>query len=246
MHPCWMDDEGELRKGYDDGSPLFLPEPYASCLPGNVEAAFQRVDKENFDNSGYDKRELVDEIRRNKPQRAVESKWMNAPRIVAGSSPQDVPQSEEHSGLTEANLAALSEASQGKGNGKGKGKEESRFTGCDSIATNVPMAGSFAPHAAPPCMTFQADALGAGRRGSFAAQRSDASFAKGLPASAAGGDPRAIPSTEPPAGRNSNTRPPYVMNGPSRGSVSTSTPKGVSTTAPRLFGHVDKGGAGRS
>jgi hypothetical protein len=126
--------------------------------------------------------------------------------------------------LTEDALMSLEArgdpAGSSKGMGKGKGKQPS--SRCDSMASNFAMAGSFAKGAGR--NSFQADMM-KGSRGSFAQLRSDASFAAGLPPSAANaGRSRQSFTTQPSEGLNTR------IGSMSAGGTSTQpSPKGSST-----------------
>lgn len=154
--------------------------------------------------------------------RVVESNWMHSPVLKnADSFPRpepvpgyDVPMASPQKGcdaplsqavgpkLTEDALKSLDTPFDApgmtKGMGKGKGKPSNR---CDSMASNFAMAGSFAKGAGR--MSFQAGVM-QGSRGSFAQPRSDASFAVGLPQSAANaGRSRQSFTTQPSEGFSS-------------------------------------------
>merc|ERR1719456_675483 len=124
---------------------------------------------------------------------------------------------------------------QGKGKGlsKGSGKGKKGGGSYDSFMTDAPMCGSFAT-GAPDSMSFQTDALGS--RNSFAARRSDESFACALPASAARSKlPVCVSMFVPPEG--ANTQPPEGLSTqmPHQASFYTQTtmppPQGLSTQA---------------
>lgn len=110
------------------------------------------------------------------------------------------------SGLTAANLAA-------------RGSFASGAPQADSFATNIAAAGSFATRA-PNSMSFQAGVMG---RQSFGAQRSDASFAAGLPPSAAGSTPAGL-NTQPPQGLTTRV--------PTSSSFASGVPGGLTTQPP--------------
>jgi hypothetical protein len=170
--------------------------------------------------------------------RVVESRWMHSPVLkCTDSSPCelrhtpmsqkacDAPSSQAMGPkLTEDALMSLEahgdHTGASKGMGKGKGKQPNR---CDSMASNFATAGSFAKGAGR--MSFQADMM-KGSRGSFAQPRSDASFAAGLPPSAANaGRSRQSFTTQPSEGINTR------IGSMSAGGTSTQPPpKGSSTS----------------
>lgn len=103
----------------------------------------------------------------------------------------------------------------------------------ESFATNIAAAGSFATRA-PNSMSFQAGVMGS-QRGSFAAQRSDASFAAGLPPSAGcatrvpGSTPAGL-TTQLPEGLT--TRVPPSSSFATGGLTTQPPPAGLTTQMP--------------
>lgn len=126
-----------------------------------------------------------------------------------------------------------------KGKGKGDGNfcsydsfADHRLGSYDSFVTNVPMAGSFAA-GAPNRMSFQSDMMGS--RESFAARRSDESFAAGLPSSAAHAGHRRLPACNsfvPGPSGNMNTQPPEGRSTRMQSEQSFFVPAGQNTEPP--------------
>jgi hypothetical protein len=140
-------------------------------------------------------------------------------------------------------------------NAMGKGE---RFESYKSFATNAPMAGSFANR-----MSFQTDVpddvLGSREsfaRGSFAALRSDESFAAGLPSSAARSGQSQLPvavsfvagpsgrTTLPPDGRNTQLAPQTSFFMPA-GTTTSQSPQGLSTRGPQTNSFIAMSGPAR-